>query len=124
MPLSLRVLPWLLLAMPVAASAQHKPGDVVIERVALKNESGTTGVYEVGTLFVPENRTKPQSRLIGVGFARIKARRPTGAPPVFWLPGGPGLSVLGAFTDVDAAPPGTKAVCSTGCPSARWVTWS
>ncbi|AFE07188.1 hypothetical protein COCOR_06874 [Corallococcus coralloides DSM 2259] len=103
MPLSLRVLPWLLLAMPAAAAAQHKPGDVVIERVAIKTESGSTGVYEVGTLFVPENRTRPGSRLIGVGFARIKAPHPTGAPPVFWLPGGPGLSVLGAFIDGDAA---------------------
>ncbi|MBN8465217.1 alpha/beta hydrolase [Corallococcus exiguus] len=99
MPLLLRGLSWLFLALPAVASAQHKPGDVVIERVTLKNASGSTGTYEVGTLYVPENRTKPGSRLIGVGFARIKAPRPTGAPPVFWLPGGPGLSVLGAFTD-------------------------
>ncbi|MDI1444022.1 alpha/beta hydrolase [Polyangium sp. 6x1] len=55
--------------------------------------------YEIGTLYVPENRRNPGSRLIGVGFARIKAPQPTGAPPVFWLPGGPGLSVLGAFTE-------------------------
>ncbi len=102
MPLSLLVLPSLLLATPAVAAAPHKPGDVVIERVTLQDGSGSAGRYEVGTLFVPENRTKPGSRLIGVGFARIKAPHPTGAPPVFWLPGGPGLSVLGAFTADEA----------------------
>ncbi len=45
--------------------------------------------YEIGTLYVPENRHKPDSRLIGVGFARIKGPASTrpGTPPVFWLPG-------------------------------------
>ncbi|WP_255442000.1 alpha/beta hydrolase [Corallococcus sp. Z5C101001] len=91
------------LAFPAGALAQHKPGEVIIERGAVELEPGTRVSYELGTLYVPENRRKPESRLIGVGFARIKAPRPTGAPPVFWLPGGPGLSVLGSLIDDDAA---------------------
>lgn len=78
-------------------------GEVVIEAGTVRDPQGAAVDYEIGTLYVPENRQAAGSRLIGVGFARIKAPHPTGAPPVFWLPGGPGLSVLGAFTDDDEA---------------------
>jgi pimeloyl-ACP methyl ester carboxylesterase len=89
-------------ALPLPAFAQQRVSDrIVIEQGSIKLPTGETVPYEIGTLYAPENRTKPDSRRIGVGFARIKAPRPTGAPPVFWLPGGPGLSVLGAFTDKD-----------------------
>lgn len=85
----------------VPGLAQQKAGDIVVESGTVRDEQGKTVPYEIGTLYVPENRNKPGSRLIGVGFARIKSPRPTGAPPVFWLPGGPGLSVLGAFAEND-----------------------
>jgi pimeloyl-ACP methyl ester carboxylesterase len=89
---------------PRPASAQQAPSDrIVIEQGSITLPNGTTVPYEIGTLHVPENRGRPDSRMIGVGFARIKAPHPTGAPPIFWLPGGPGLSVLGAFTDQDEA---------------------
>jgi pimeloyl-ACP methyl ester carboxylesterase len=93
-------------AMPAFAAASHKPGDVVVEHGTFRSEAGLDVPYEIGTLYVPENRQRSDSRLIGIGFARIKALGPTGAPPVFWLPGGPGLSVLGAFTDKDKASAG------------------
>lgn len=99
-PLWSRLLLSLLFAAP-AAFAQHKPGDIVVERGTVRDEQGKAVPYEIGTLYVPENRSKPDSRLIGVGFARIKSPQPTGAPPVFWLPGGPGLSVLEAFPKND-----------------------
>ncbi|AJP72112.1 hypothetical protein TS85_10440 [Sphingomonas hengshuiensis] len=87
---------------PIAAQpALRQP--IVIESGSLTLTSGETVQYEIGTLSVPENRNKPLSRRIGIGFARIKAPRPTGAPPIFWLPGGPGLTVLGAFTEKDGA---------------------
>ncbi len=96
----LAFLPLALLFHVTPASAQQATGDrIVIEQRTVKLSSGETVRYEIGTLYVPENRSKPASRRIGIGFARIKAPRPTGAPPVFWLPGGPGLSVLGSFTD-------------------------
>jgi pimeloyl-ACP methyl ester carboxylesterase len=95
----------LFLFLPTCAFAQHKAGDIALERRTAHDEKGQPIDYEIGTLYVPENRHKPGSRLIGVGFARIKAPTSTrpGAPPVFWLPGGPGVTVLGAFTDADAA---------------------
>lgn len=91
------------IAMPAFAASTHKAGDIVVERGTVRSEAGVDVPYEIGTLYVPENRAKPGSRLIGVGFARIRAARATGAPPVFWLPGGPGLSVLGTLIDKDAA---------------------
>jgi len=91
-----------LLAAPASAQ-QVKPNRIVIEQGSIKLSSGETVPYEIGTLYVPENRSKPESRRIGIGFARIKAPHPTGAPPIFWLPGGPGLSVLDAFTDKSEA---------------------
>lgn len=85
-------------ASPSAGAAgPHKAGDVLIDPPRTATIEGVSVSYEIGTLFVPENRESATSRIIGIGFARIKAPRPTAAPPVFWLPGGPGLSVLGAF---------------------------
>lgn len=94
------------MAFSAFAGTPHKAGDIVLEEHQVEIDTGKTLSYEIGTLYVPENRRNAASRLIGVGFARIKAPKPTGAPPVFWLPGGPGLSVLGAFTDQDEASQG------------------
>lgn len=72
----------------------RKAGDVVIEAASVTvAERGEVG-YELGTLYVPENRAEPNSRLIGVGFARFRAPSKTEAPPIFLLPGGPGSSYL------------------------------
>jgi pimeloyl-ACP methyl ester carboxylesterase len=89
-------------AHAVEAPSARKAGDVVMEARTAKTPEGETVHYELGTLFVPENRAAPHSRLIGVGFARLRAKHPTGGPPVFLLPGGPGLSSLSNFTDSDA----------------------
>lgn len=92
----------LALCLPPAVAAQGTDNPIVEQRtVDLPN--GEIIPYEIGTLHVPENRSKPGTRMIDIGFARIKARHPTGAPPVFWLPGGPGLSVLDAFSGKDEA---------------------
>lgn len=96
----LALVPLALVFQTMPASAQQATTDrIVIKQGKVKLPSGETVPYEIGTLYVPENRSKPTSRRIGIGFARIKAPHPTGAPPIFWLPGGPGLSVLGTFTD-------------------------
>lgn len=80
-----------------AFAQARRAGDIVVTAATVRAADGTTVPYEIGTLYVPENRRATGGRLIGVGFARIRARVPTGAPPVFWLPGGPGLAVLEAF---------------------------
>lgn len=79
------------------------PGDdtphrqVVIEPGTLTVMRGTQVEYvpyELGTLYVPENRSDPHSRVIPVGFARVRSPRATGAPPTFHLPGGPGNTII------------------------------
>jgi pimeloyl-ACP methyl ester carboxylesterase len=87
-----------------AASAQAQPrraGDIVTESAIATTIDGLATPYEIGTLYVPENRDKADSRLIRVGFARIKATHPTGAPPIFLLAGGPGVTMLDIVLDHD-----------------------
>jgi len=103
--LSLSLSLWLscLAFSSTAFAAAPKAGDIVVQTGVVKAADGSSVPYEIGTLYVPENRQSPTSRIIGVGFARLKAKTPTGAPPVFWLPGGPGLSVLDALDSQSAA---------------------
>ena len=75
-------------------SAKGKAGEVFIEPATLTTPETGTVYFQLGTLYVPENRADPNSRIIGVGFARFLASQPTGAPPTFHLPGGPGFSYL------------------------------
>ena len=85
----------LLLPLALRASGEsHKAGEFVIEPASVAVSGTNTIEYELGTLYVPENRADPGSRVIGVGFARFKAVQPTKAPPVFLLPGGPGGSFV------------------------------
>lgn len=74
--------------------AAPKAGDVVLKPWGLRNSAGEKIECELGTLYVPENRSKPDSRAIGIGFVRLKATHPTGAPPTIHLPGGPANSYL------------------------------
>jgi pimeloyl-ACP methyl ester carboxylesterase len=74
-----------------------KAGEVFIEPATLTTPETGTVHFQLGTLYVPENRSDPNSRVIGVGFARFRASQPTGAPPTFHLPGGPGDSYLMLF---------------------------
>jgi pimeloyl-ACP methyl ester carboxylesterase len=86
---------------PTLAGSAPKAGDTVIQTSVAKAIDGTSMPYEIGTLYVPENRTKPGSRLIGIGFARVKAAKPTKAPPIFLLAGGPGITMLDIVLDHD-----------------------
>ena len=79
--------------LPIGARGEDSPkaGDVRLEKRKYKTWSGKTGEYEVGTIFVKENRNEPDSRIISIGFSRFRSEKPT-APPLFFLPGGPGNS--------------------------------
>ena len=77
-----------------ATSAPRNAGECVIQPATLEVSATQRIDYELGTLYVPENRADPRSRVIGVGFVRLKADTPTNAPPTFHLPGGPGGSFL------------------------------
>lgn len=71
----------------------QEPGDVKIEKTSFTTNKDKVYEYELGTVYVPENRNRADSRTIGVGFIRFRSENPT-APPVFILPGGPGSSYL------------------------------
>src|SRR3954447_11395293 len=67
-----------------AVAVEHKPGDLTRETMRLTTREGAALDVETGTLYVPENRGDSQSRVIGIGWARIRGNgRPV---PTFHLP--------------------------------------
>ena len=76
------------------SASDRKPGEIIVEPASLTTPSGERITFELGTLYVPENRSDPKARIIGVGFARFRPPHPTGVPPTFQLDGGPGASFL------------------------------
>ena len=94
----------LLFSFPGLIKAQaHMAGDIVTEKRSAKTPDGASVEYEIGSFYVPENRNNPNSRIIGVGFARLRGAKGSGKTPVFLLPGGPGESALTNFTKSDPA---------------------
>jgi pimeloyl-ACP methyl ester carboxylesterase len=81
---------------------------ITTETRAVILPDGSSVEYELGTLHVPENRQDPASRVIKVGFARFRALAPTGAPPTFHLPGGPGGSYVKGMNLTEADPAARK----------------
>src|SRR3954471_3447992 len=79
-------------------ASDRKPGEIIIEPASLTTPTGEAIGFELGTLYVPENRSDPGARIIGVGFARFRPRHPTDVPPTFHLDGGPGASFLEGLT--------------------------
>ncbi|WP_369981191.1 alpha/beta hydrolase [Xanthomonas bundabergensis] len=100
----LATLPVLFAGMaPCHAGTLPPPGGIAVEHAVANAIDGTPLHYDIGTLSVPENRDKPDSRVIQVGFARVKASRPSNAPPTFLLAGGPGVTMLDIVLDRDDA---------------------
>lgn len=86
-------------AVARAFAGSTAPGAITLEPRTFKTSDGETVDYELGTLFVRENRAKADSRLIGVGFARFRSTGPVGGPPTVHLPGGPGSSYVDWLSD-------------------------
>lgn len=72
---------------------KHRAGEVSIE-AAEAPVPGTNEKVPVdfGTLYVPENRNNPDSKLIGITFLRFKSTAQKPGPPIIYLEGGPGIS--------------------------------
>lgn len=85
--------------LALASPPAPRAGTVSLEPAAVTSATGEKVQFELGTLHVLENRAAPDSRVIDVGFARLRAARPTRAAPIVFLPGGPGNSYLDAFTE-------------------------
>lgn len=71
----------LALFTPTVASAAddvpavNKAGAIEIEQRVLDSKKYGKIKHEIGTLYVPENRSDPDSRIISVGFARYPSCR-------------------------------------------------
>lgn len=86
----------LLVFLAAPAGAQPKAGALKIKPYVFENDKNEKVDAEFGTLFVPENRTNPQSNLIELAFVRFKSTAKNPGPPIVYLAGGPGGS--GIFT--------------------------
>jgi hypothetical protein len=71
--------------------AGAKPNDLKLEPCTFKTKAGKYAA-DCGTLVVPENRGKADSRLIALPVMRIRATSGNSVAPIFWLEGGPGMS--------------------------------
>ena len=74
----------------------QKAGDLKIEPYVFENSKKEKVDAEYGHLFVPENRSNPQSRLVELVFVRFKSTSPHPASPIVYLAGGPGGSGIQA----------------------------
>jgi pimeloyl-ACP methyl ester carboxylesterase len=74
--------------------AGAKAGDLILKAGTLEKKEKQYKA-EFGTLIVPENRNKTDSRLIHLPVVRLLAAVENPAEPVFLLTGGPGMSNTG-----------------------------
>lgn len=87
-------------ALAPAAVAQRapdpEPGTLFLHVERFERENGSYGEAERGVLFVPQDRSRPGSGVLGLVFHRFPAEAPAGptAPPIFRLHGGPGFGGL------------------------------
>ena len=90
---------WLMLIfvlLNISINAQPKAGALKIKPYTFENDKDEKVDSEFGTLFVPENRSDPQSNLIELAFVRFKSTAKNPGPPIVYLAGGPGGSGIGA----------------------------
>ena len=86
------------LLFTITAGAQQKAGILKLKPYTFENSKKEKVESEFGTLFVPENRTDPQSNLIELAFVRFKSTAKNPGPPIVYLAGGPGGSGIGTAT--------------------------
>ena len=84
------------LLFTVSAGAQQKAGTLKLKPYTFENDKKEKVEAEFGTLFVPENRSNPQSNLIELAFVRFKSTAKNPGAPIVYLAGGPGGSGIGA----------------------------
>src|SRR4029079_2533985 len=75
----------------VSAPSGAKAGDLTLHDCDYATDDGGYAA-DCGTLVVPENRHKADSRLIAPPVTRMRARSADPADPIFRLQGGPGIT--------------------------------
>ena len=111
------------LALSGSAFAQAKTGELKLEPRVFESASGQKVDAEFGRLAVPENRSKPGSRLIQLAFVRFKSTATNPGPPIVYLAGGPGSSGIGAARGTRFPLPVIRYPLSVTChplPASRW----
>jgi pimeloyl-ACP methyl ester carboxylesterase len=78
-------------ASQVSVPSGAKAGELTLHDCHYTTEKGSYDA-DCGTLVVPENRHKADSRLIALPVTRIHARSGDSAEPIFRLQGGPGIT--------------------------------
>jgi pimeloyl-ACP methyl ester carboxylesterase len=96
---------WPGLAHPDAAPVKMTFGSLAFEPCTLAQEAmAMTVAARCATLRVPEDRSQPGGRQLGIPIAWVPSSAKRAAPdPVFMLAGGPGQSALDAFPAVAPA---------------------
>src|SRR5690242_17484458 len=86
----------LTLLLTTTICAQQKSGTLKLKPYIFETNDKKDKVdAEFGTLFVPENRSDPESNLIELAFVRFKSTAAKPGPPIVYLAGGPGGSGIG-----------------------------
>jgi pimeloyl-ACP methyl ester carboxylesterase len=86
----------LILLVTTTVCAQQKSGTLKIKPYTFETNDKKEKVdAEFGTLFVPENRSDPESNRIELAFVRFKSTAKNPGPPIVYLAGGPGGSGIG-----------------------------
>ena len=80
------------LCLAIDVLAQDKAGNLKITPRSFESAAGQTVDAEFGELTVPENRQRPNGRLIQLALVRFKSTSQTPASPIVYLAGGPGTS--------------------------------
>jgi pimeloyl-ACP methyl ester carboxylesterase len=75
----------------VSVPSGAKAGDLILHDCDYATEKGNYAA-DCGTLVVPENRHRADSRLIALPITRVRARSADPAEPIFRLQGGPGIT--------------------------------
>ncbi len=78
-------------AAPITVPAGAKAGDLVNMAACTYTAHDVEYKADCGTLVVPENRSKLESRLIALPVTRVHALNDNPAEPIFFFQGGPGL---------------------------------
>jgi pimeloyl-ACP methyl ester carboxylesterase len=80
---------------PVTVPEGARAGDLVDLENCTYEANNVEYVADCGTLVVPENRSKPDTRLIALPVIRIQALSDNPGEPIFWFAGGPGSTNMG-----------------------------
>ena len=74
---------------------EHRAGTISFEPYSLKTFDQQEHPAELGKLWVAENRSKNNGRLIQLAFVRLKTTAANPQPPIVFLAGGPGVPGTG-----------------------------